>query len=63
MAWKLLADSGCTDGSCPTFYVQDDGTGAVMVRGYDPTDPTGKREIDVTIPAERWATLMTNVGR
>lgn len=62
MALTVLADSGCDDGTCPTFFL-DDTTGDVYVRGYDPTDPTGERELDVRIPAARWATLMSNVGR
>ena len=59
MTYELLASSGCTDGSCPTFFV-DHGTGDVLVRGYDPDDPT--REIDVRIPQAKWAVLMTNMG-
>ncbi len=60
MTYRLLADSGCTDGTCPTFFIDDD-SGDVLVRGYDPADPNV--EIDVRIPAARWAVLMTNVGR
>lgn len=59
MTYRLLADSGCNDGTCPTFFI-DDETGDVKVRGYG---PDGITEIDVTIPAERWAVLMTNLGR
>ncbi len=62
MTFRLLADSGCTDGTCPTFFV-DDATGTVRVRGYDSTDPTRKRELDVLIPADRWAALMGNLAR
>lgn len=60
MTYRLLASSDCIDGNCPTFFV-DDSTGTVKVRGYDPTDPTGKREIDVVIPAAKWATLLANL--
>jgi hypothetical protein len=62
MTYRLLADSGCTDGTCPTFWV-DEKTGDVKVRGYDPNDPT--RELDVLIPAAKWLLLMAgmNVGR
>jgi hypothetical protein len=59
MAKRLLADSGCIDGNCPTFFV-DDETGEVTVRGYG---PDGVTELDVTIPAAQWSKLMTNVGR
>lgn len=59
MTYRLLADSGCTDGSCPTFFI-DDETETVKVRGYA---PDGVTEIDVTIPGDRWAVLMTNLGR
>lgn len=62
MTYRLLADSGCTDGTCPTIFV-DDSTGTVRVRGYDPADPRRKREIDVEIPADRWAALLANLGR
>lgn len=60
MTLRLLADSGCDDGTCPTFFI-DDSTGDVTVRGYNPDDPT--EEIDVRIPAAKWAVLMANVGR
>jgi hypothetical protein len=59
MTYRLLADSGCNDGTCPTFFI-DDETGDVKVRG---SGPDGVTEIDVTIPAAKWAVLMTNVGR
>lgn len=59
MTYRLLAHSGCMDGNCPTFFI-DDETGDVKVRGYD---SDGITELDVTIPAERWAALMTNLGR
>lgn len=59
MTLRVLAASGCTDGSCPTFWV-DDETGDVTVRGYG---PDGVTELDVTIPADRWAVLITNLGR
>ncbi len=61
MALVVLADSGCPDGTCPTFLI-DEATGDVFVRGYDPDDPLGRRELDVRIPAARWATLMANMG-
>jgi hypothetical protein len=48
----VLADSGCPDGTCPTFLIDED-TGDVYVRGYDPNDPAGQRELDVRIPAAR----------
>lgn len=63
MTYRLLATSACTDGSCPTFWM-DDVTGEVKVRGLDPTNPT--RELDVVIPAVDWSALMINllnVGR
>lgn len=62
MELVVLADSGCPDGVCPTFLI-DEATGDVYVRGYDPRDPSGHRELDVRIPAARWATLMANMGR
>lgn len=65
MTNRLLAHSDCTDGTCPTFWV-DDVTGDVTVRGYSPADPTRRAELDVVIPAPRWAALMANlpnVGR
>jgi hypothetical protein len=58
----VLAENGCPDGTCPTFLIDED-TGDVYVRGYDPNDPAGQRELDVRIPAARWATLMANLGR
>ena len=58
MTNRLLSHSGCTDGSCPTLWV-DDTTGVVTVRGYDPSNP--KTELDVVIPAARWAALMANL--
>lgn len=60
MTNRLLSYSNCTDGSCPTFWV-DDATGDVTVRGYDPDDPTRKVELDVVIPPARWAALMANL--
>ncbi len=57
MTYRLLAHSDCTDGSCPTFFVNS--VGDVRVRGYDPADPT--REIDVDIPAAKWSALMANM--
>jgi hypothetical protein len=62
MALAVLADSGCSDGTCPTFFI-DEPTGDVYVRGYDPHDPTGRREIDVRIPAAKWAVLIANLHR
>lgn len=59
MTYRLLADSGCTDGTCPTFFIHPE-TGDVKVRGYDPA--TGE-ERDVIIPAAKWAVLMQNVSR
>lgn len=59
MAKRVLAESGCMDGNCPTFFI-DDATGEVTVRGYG---PDGVTEIDVTIPAAQWATLIANLGR
>ncbi len=58
MTYRLLARS-CTDGSCPTFEM-DDVTGDVMVTGYDPDDPT--LEPKVLIPAAKWAALMANLN-
>jgi hypothetical protein len=60
MTYRLLADSGCTDGTCPTFFI-DDQTGDVIVRGYDQDDPTVER--DVRIPAEKWARLVAQLPR
>lgn len=60
MTWNLLAASGCTDGTCPTFFVN--AAGDVKVRGYDPAhmnDPS--RESDVVIPAAKWAALMASL--
>lgn len=48
MTFRVLADSGCTDGTCPTVWL-DETTGDVVVRGYDEADPTVER--DVRIPA------------
>jgi hypothetical protein len=59
MTYRLLADSGCTDGTCPTFFINPE-TGDVRVRGYDPA--TGE-ERDVDIPAAKWATLVSKLGR
>lgn len=60
MTYRLLADSGCTDGTCPTFFT-DDETGDVIVRGYDDSDPTTER--DVRIPAAKWARLVSQLPR
>lgn len=60
MTWLLLAASGCTDGSCPTFFVNP-ATGDVKVRGYHPDNPTTER--DVVIPAAQWAALIAKLGR
>jgi hypothetical protein len=49
MALRVLADSGCTDGTCPTLWL-DEANGDVVVRGYSEDDPTVER--DVRIPAE-----------
>jgi hypothetical protein len=63
MTYRLLADSGCTDGTCPTFWV-DETTGDVKVRGYHPDDPDDPaHELDVVIPAAKWAVLMSKLGR
>lgn len=60
MTVRVLADSDCDDGTCPTFFIEN-AAGDVRVRGYDPQDAT--REIDVLIPAARWAVLIANMGR
>lgn len=60
MAYRLLADDGCTDGNCPRFEI-DDVTADVIVRGYDPDDPT--RELDVRIPAASWTHLVAQLPR
>lgn len=57
---RVLASSSCQDGDCPTFWVDDD-TATVTVRGYDPTSPTGER--DVTIPGPVWAHLVSQIPR
>jgi hypothetical protein len=44
MTYRLLADSGCTDGTCPTFFIED--TGEVRVRGYDPDSGRGAGRVD-----------------
>jgi hypothetical protein len=59
MTLRVLAASGCMDGNCPTFFV-DDETGEVTVRGYG---PDGVTELDVTIPADKWDVLIANLGR
>lgn len=57
---RVLALSSCQDGDCPTFW-QDDESGEVTVRGYDPTSTTGER--DVTIPGPVWAQLVSQLPR
>lgn len=55
MAQRVLASSGCYDGDCPTFWV-DDATGVVTIRGYSTRRRMfaalrrGRPEDDVTIP-------------
>jgi hypothetical protein len=60
MTYRLLADSGCNDGTCPTFFL-DDETGDVIVRGYDTTNPTLER--DIRIPAAQWTHLVSQLPR
>lgn len=57
---RVLAQSGCSDGDCPTVWV-DDETGTVTIRGYDPVAPA--RERDVTIPGEVWARLLVRLAQ
>lgn len=56
----MLASSTCDDGDCPTFLLNE-ATGDVIVRGYDPTNPS--RELDVRIPGPTWAHLISQLGR
>lgn len=58
MAMKVLASPGCTDGNCPTFWV-DTARGVVRVRGYDPADPTVERDVDIPIPT--WEMLVAQL--
>lgn len=61
MALNVIAhSSGCEDGACPTF-LQDSETGDVLVRGYDPDNPSVER--DVRIPAPEWAFLVAQLPR
>lgn len=53
---------GCEGGNCATFW-RHRRTGAVTVRGLDPTDPAGERELDVVISAEDWAHLTAQLPR
>lgn len=62
MPLSLLAASGCQDGDCPTFWIENQ-AGDVRVRGYDATDPTGTRELDVLIPAATWVRLVGQLPR
>lgn len=62
MELTVLAGSDCWDGNCPTFFT-DASSGDVVVRGYDPSDPTGKKELDVRIPAANWALLVAQLPR
>ncbi len=62
MTVSVLAESQCEDGDCPTFWVENE-AGDVRVRGYDPSDPAGKRELDVIIPATAWAHLVGQLPR
>ena len=57
--FEVLSTS-CDGGDCPTFLI-DRTTGAVRVRGYDPTDPTQEREVE--IPAAAWTTLLARLPR
>lgn len=52
--------TSCDGGDCPTFSVNPT-TGDVRVRGYDPTDPQRRRELDVDIPAADWARLVAQL--
>jgi hypothetical protein len=55
--WTVVAygSPSCDDGNCETVWERPDGT--ARVRGKDPTDPTGEREIDVLIPSAPWARM------
>jgi hypothetical protein len=63
MAYREIANGGCSGGTCPTFW-QDDETGDVKVRGYEPGhvgDPA--RELDVVIPAVTWRHMVPQLPR
>lgn len=55
--YEILARS-CPDGDCPTIF-RNTTTGAIRVRGADPSDPT--RELDVDFTPETWAGLMAQL--
>ena len=63
MAFRLLATGGCTNGTCPTWW-QDDETGDVKVRGFHPDHPGDSTyERDVVIPAATWTRLVAQLPR
>ena len=63
MAYRVLAGT-CSDGPCPTFYV-DDVTGDVLVQGYLTSErppsaiPTGESVLQ--IPAADWRKLLSQL--
>lgn len=54
--WTVVAHGpDCDDGTCPTVWERPDGW--AKVRGLDPIDRAGAREIDVLIPPAEWAQI------
>lgn len=68
MAYSLLAGT-CTDGPCPTLYI-DDATGDVVVQGYRPRWNLRRlipgrvplREGLLHIPAKDWEKLTSQLA-
>lgn len=62
MAYRLLAGT-CSNGPCPTFYV-DDETGDVKVQGYltDSHVAIPDGEGILHIPAKDWRKLQSQLG-
>jgi hypothetical protein len=57
MALEVIAHlPGCEGGNCSTFW-RDSNTGDIWIRALDPSDPAGRRELDVRMPAADWALL------
>ena len=55
--WTVVASGSpsCDDGNCETVWERPDGW--AKVRGKDPTDPAGVRELDVLIPPAEWGRI------